>query len=56
MNQQVDERLFVDCAARRHSQCMVQFKRADGSVAMRCICDCGHRDQQERDPKYGVPA
>lgn len=44
------------CRRGWHSECMVQFKRADGTVAMRCTCDCGHRDQTERDPSEGVPA
>ena len=55
MKEQIDERLFVPCADGNHSQCMVQFRRADGSVAMRCTCDCGHKAQQERDPREGIP-
>lgn len=56
MKEQVDERVFMQCQDGNHSQCMVQFKRADGTVAMRCTCDCGHRDQMERDPSEGIPA
>ena len=32
MKEQIDERLFVPCADGNHSQCMVQFRRADGSL------------------------
>ena len=44
-----DERIFADCQDGRHAQCMVQFKRPDGTVAMRCSCTCGHGTQRERE-------
>lgn len=56
MTEQVDKHVFGPCRKEDHDQCMVQFRRADGTVAMRCICPCGHKAQQERDPSEGVPA
>lgn len=48
-------KLFGPCRFGDHDQCMVQFRRADGTVVMRCTCDCGHKSQQERDPSEGIP-